>query len=134
MSGVHDSQQDVDIDLGGLFGAIWRNRMRVLLATVACAGAAFVAANLITPRYKSEARILIETREPAFTTGQDRSQGRDQPAYVQLDGGETDWVNPKDSTPDNAAVIDFITRQRIALPEVDANLTKTILQLRGYLK
>lgn len=60
--------------------------------------------------------------------------GRDQPAYVQLDGGETDWVNPKDSTPDNAAVIDFITRQRIALPEVDANLTKTILQLRGYLK
>lgn len=84
MSGVHESQQDVDIDLGGLFGAIWRNRMRVLLATVACAGAAFVAANLITPRYKSETRILIETREPAFTTGQDRSQGRDQPAFDEL--------------------------------------------------
>ena len=81
MSGVHESQQDVDIDLGGLFGAIWRNRMRVLLATVACAGIAFAGANLITPKYKSEARLLIETREPAFTTGQDRAQGGEQPAF-----------------------------------------------------
>lgn len=84
MSGVHESQQDVDIDLGGLFGAIWRNRMRVLLATVACAGVAFVGANLVTPKYKSESRLLIETREPAFTTGSDRAQGREQPAFDEL--------------------------------------------------
>lgn len=84
MSGAH-SQQDVDIDLGGLFGAIWRNRMRVLLATVACAGVAFAGASLVTPRYKSEARLLIETREPAFTTGTDRAQGREQqPALDEL--------------------------------------------------
>lgn len=84
MSGVNESQQDVDIDLGGLFGAIWRNRMRVLLATVACAGMAFVGASLITPKYKGEARLLIETREPAFTTGQDRAQGGEQPAFDEL--------------------------------------------------
>jgi exopolysaccharide transport family protein len=85
MSGAHASQQDVDIDLGGLFGAIWRNRLRVLLATVACAGVAFAGASLITPRYKSEARLLIETREPAFTTGTDRTQGREQqPALDEL--------------------------------------------------
>ena len=84
MSGVHESQQDVDIDLGSLFGAIWHRRMRVLMATVACAGVAFVAANLITPQYKSEARLLIETREPAFTTGQDRTQDRERPALDEL--------------------------------------------------
>ncbi|MCJ8053613.1 Wzz/FepE/Etk N-terminal domain-containing protein [Shinella curvata] len=84
MSGVHESQQDVDIDLGSLFGAIWRNRMRVLLATVAGAGIAFVGASLITPKYKSESRLLIETREPAFTTGTDRTQGREQPAFDEL--------------------------------------------------
>jgi exopolysaccharide transport family protein len=84
MSGVHERQQDVDIDLGGLFGAIWRNRLRVLLATVACAGVAFVGANLIAPKYKGEARLLIETREPAFTTGQDRAQGGEQPAFDEL--------------------------------------------------
>ena len=84
MSGAH-SQQDVDIDLGGLFGAIWRNRLRVLLATVACAGVAFAGASLVSPRYKGEARLLIETREPAFTTGTDRAQGREQqPALDEL--------------------------------------------------
>lgn len=84
MSGVHASQQDVDIDLGGLFGAIWKNRMRVLMATVAAAGIAFAGASLITPSYKSEARLLIETREPAFTTGAERSAGRDQPFLDEL--------------------------------------------------
>lgn len=84
MSGVQGSQQDVDIDLGGLFGAIWRNRMRVLMATVACAGIAFAGASLITPKYKSEARLLIETREPAFTTGTDRTQSREQPPFDEL--------------------------------------------------
>ena len=81
MSGIRN-QQDVDIDLGGLLGAIWRSRMRVLLATVACAGIAFAGASLVTPRYKSEARLLIETREPAFTTGSDRMQGREQPPVL----------------------------------------------------
>ena len=85
MSGLNKSQQDVDIDLGGLFGAIWRNRMRVLLATAACAGVAFVGANLIAPQYKGEARLLIETREPVFTTGQDRAAaGETQLAFDEL--------------------------------------------------
>jgi len=84
MSGLNKSQQDVDIDLGSLFGAIWRKRMRVLLATAACAGVAFLGANLITPKYKSEARLLIEAREPAFTTGQDRAQGGEQPTFDEL--------------------------------------------------
>ncbi len=85
MSGLNKSQQDVDIDLGGLFGAIWRNRMRVLLATAACAGVAFVGASLITPQYKGEARLLIETREPVFTTGQERAPSGDaQTAFDEL--------------------------------------------------
>lgn len=84
MSGVQGSQQDVDIDLGGLFGAIWRNRMRVLMATVVGAGIAFAGASLITPKYKSEARLLIETREPAFTTGTDRTQSREQQPFDEL--------------------------------------------------
>ncbi|MFC6444612.1 GumC family protein [Shinella zoogloeoides] len=85
MSGLNKSQQDVDIDLGGLFGAIWRNRMRVLLATAACAGVAFIGANLITPQYKGEARLLIETRDPVFTTGQERAASSDaQTAFDEL--------------------------------------------------
>jgi exopolysaccharide transport family protein len=67
MSALNDRQQDVDIDLGGLFRAIWRRRARVLLATVAVAALAFAGANMMAPRYDSEARLLIEPREPEFS-------------------------------------------------------------------
>ncbi|KQS63455.1 chain-length determining protein [Rhizobium sp. Leaf371] len=68
MSGFSGNQQDVDIDLGGLFRAIWRRRTRVLLTTVAVAALAFTAAHMISPRYDSEARLLIEPREPEFSS------------------------------------------------------------------
>jgi uncharacterized protein involved in exopolysaccharide biosynthesis/Mrp family chromosome partitioning ATPase len=67
MSGVNGGHQDVDIDLGGLFGAIWRRRGRVLAATVVFAGLAFVGASLMSPDYQSEARLLIESRQPEFS-------------------------------------------------------------------
>ncbi|MDK1385008.1 exopolysaccharide transport family protein [Sinorhizobium sp. 8-89] len=67
MSGIGGGQQDVDIDLGGLFRAVWERRTRLLLATVCVAGAAFVTAKMIAPQYQSETRLLIESREPEFS-------------------------------------------------------------------
>ncbi|WP_426239919.1 GumC family protein [Pararhizobium sp. DWP1-1-3] len=67
MPGVNDGHQDVDIDLGGLFRAIWRRRGRVLLATAAFGGLAFVGANLMSPEYQGEARLLIESRQAEFS-------------------------------------------------------------------
>lgn len=84
MSGGYGAQDDVDIDLGALVRAIWRRRRQVLLATVASAGLAFVGASMIAPSYKSETRLLIEPREPAYTTGGDRSAAR-EPAIDELD-------------------------------------------------
>jgi uncharacterized protein involved in exopolysaccharide biosynthesis/Mrp family chromosome partitioning ATPase len=67
MSGVNGGHQDVDIDLGGLFRAIWRRRRRVLAATVVFAGLAFTGTSLMSPDYQSEARLLIESRQPEFS-------------------------------------------------------------------
>ncbi len=67
MSDVGGVHQDVDIDLGGLVRAIWKQRMRVLMATALCTAAAFVGASLISPDYRSETRLLIESREPEFS-------------------------------------------------------------------
>ncbi len=78
MSAVNNTQQDVDIDLAQLFRAVWRRRVRVIAITLAGACAAFVIAKVISPEYRSEARILIEQRAPAFattTSGNDSSAG-----------------------------------------------------------
>ena len=66
-AGRFGAAQVVDeLDLGALGHALWRRKGWIVGLTLAAAGLAFVAVNLITPRYKSEARVLIETRENIF--------------------------------------------------------------------
>jgi uncharacterized protein involved in exopolysaccharide biosynthesis/Mrp family chromosome partitioning ATPase len=55
-----------DIDLGELGGGLWRRKRLIIGLTLAAAAIAFITVNLMTPRYKSEARVLIETRENIF--------------------------------------------------------------------
>jgi polysaccharide biosynthesis transport protein len=55
-----------EIDLGGLGRALWRRKFLIAGLTLVAAAIAFAAVNFITPRYKSEARVLIETRENIF--------------------------------------------------------------------
>ena len=55
-----------EVDLGALGRALWRKKVLIAGLTLLAAGLAFLVVNLITPRYKSEARVLIETRENIF--------------------------------------------------------------------
>ncbi|MCK9915168.1 Wzz/FepE/Etk N-terminal domain-containing protein [Microbacteriaceae bacterium K1510] len=53
-------------DMRGLGRALWQKRTLILGVTLVAAGAAFLVVNAITPRYRSESRILLETRENVF--------------------------------------------------------------------
>ena len=55
-----------ELDLAALGGALWRRKGLIVALTLLAAGLAFAAVNLVTPRYKSEARVLIETRDNIF--------------------------------------------------------------------
>src|SRR5580704_17013051 len=55
-----------ELDLGALGRALWRRKVPILALTLAAAAIAFIAVSLVTPRYKSETRVLIETRENIF--------------------------------------------------------------------
>ena len=72
MSERRYSDQDADIDLGGLVGAIWRRRMLVLLSTVVMGGAAFGISSVVSPRYQAETRILIDPRNPPLISQQNQ--------------------------------------------------------------
>jgi succinoglycan biosynthesis transport protein ExoP len=54
------------MNLGSVARAIWRNKRSIIGPTLIMAAAAFIGVNLITPRYKSEARVLVEGRENIF--------------------------------------------------------------------
>src|ERR1700731_2775534 len=55
-----------DLDLRVLGQALLRKRVWIIVPTVLAAVLSIAAVNMITPRYKSEARILIDGRENVF--------------------------------------------------------------------
>ncbi|MGN6571292.1 MAG: GumC family protein [Pseudolabrys sp.] len=64
-------------DLRGLGRILWRKKALILGVTLCCAAAAFVIVNSITPRYRSESRLLLESRENVFLRADaDKAQER----------------------------------------------------------
>lgn len=55
-----------DFDLRQIGEGLWRKRWWIALPTIAVAILSFLAVNMVTPRYKSEARILVDGRENIF--------------------------------------------------------------------
>ena len=53
-------------DIRGLGRVLWQKKTMILGITLLAAGAAFIVVNAITPRYKSESRLLLELRENVF--------------------------------------------------------------------
>src|SRR5436305_3620489 len=63
---VNDARIDGELDLSAVRRALVRKKWWVLGPALAVAALTFVGVNLITPKYKSEARVLIEGRENVF--------------------------------------------------------------------
>src|SRR6202140_4311689 len=55
-----------DLDLRAMGQALARKRGWIIVPTVLAAVLSVTAVNMVTPRYKSEARILIDGRENVF--------------------------------------------------------------------
>ena len=66
-----------DIDLHALGGALARKRRWIIVPTMLVLVGSIAIVNLVTPRYKSEARILIDGRENVFLRpSSDRTEER----------------------------------------------------------
>src|ERR1700732_3399131 len=66
-----------DLDLRAIGQALARKRGWIIVPTVLAAVPSVVAVNMVTPRYKSEARILIDGRENVFLRPNgERNEGR----------------------------------------------------------
>ena len=55
-----------ELDLGAVGRALMRKKLWVIMPALVVAALAFVTVNLVSPRYRSEARLLIEGRENVF--------------------------------------------------------------------
>src|SRR5579885_1782449 len=73
---------DGELDLRALGIALWHKKRWIILPTAAAALIAFLAVNMITPRYRSEARVLIENQETAYNRPEADKGGERNPTLV----------------------------------------------------
>ncbi len=72
--------EDGDLDLRALAGALWRRKSWILWPTILVAVLTTIGVNMVTPRYRSEARILYDGRENAFLRPEvDKTLNADRP-------------------------------------------------------
>ena len=116
-------------DIRGLGRVLWQKKMTILAFTMMSAAAAFVVVNAITPRYRSESRLLLEVRENVFMRAEADKNGTDRAT-----------IDPEAVTSQTQVVLsrdlahDVIKKEKLdENPEFDAgaSITRTLLGLIG---
>jgi len=57
---------DPELDLSALGTTLWRKRWKILRPTILVGLVTLLAVQVITPRYQSESRVIVESRDNIF--------------------------------------------------------------------
>jgi uncharacterized protein involved in exopolysaccharide biosynthesis len=102
-------------DLRSLGRVLWGKKTKILAVTLLATAAAFVIVNAMTPRYRSESRLLLETHENVFLR-----------AEADKNGGDRNTLDPDAVTSQTQLVLSrdlarqVIKKEKLAsLPEFD---------------
>jgi exopolysaccharide transport family protein len=71
--------RDADIDMGRLFGAIWRDKFRIIALALILTAIVFGLLSMVSPKYKADARVLLDLSESVYTRPATENQPADQP-------------------------------------------------------
>jgi exopolysaccharide transport family protein len=71
--------RDADIDMGRLFGAIWRDKFRIITIALILTAIVFGLLSMMSPKYKADARVLLDLSESVYTRPATENQPADQP-------------------------------------------------------
>jgi uncharacterized protein involved in exopolysaccharide biosynthesis/Mrp family chromosome partitioning ATPase len=107
---------DFDIDLRALGRAMWRRRLWIIGPVLVVCAIAAIGVSVVTPRYKSEARVLVEGRENAFLRPDAEKVGSDS-----MVGDEQAVVNQVQVALSRDVALDVIRKLKLAeRPEFDS--------------
>ncbi len=125
---------DADLDLPALGSALWRKRWLILVPTLLAALGAYITVQLITPKYFSEVRILIEGRENVYLRPDADKITTDPTVDAEAVASQAQVILSRD------LALEVIKKLNLgALPEFDSTLNgvsplKTLLGILGLVK
>jgi succinoglycan biosynthesis transport protein ExoP len=122
-------------DMRDLGRILWAKKTKILGITLLAAATAFAVVNTMTPRYRSESRLLLETRENVFLR-----------AEADKNGGDRTTIDPEAVTSQTQLVLsrdlarEVIKKEKLAdNPEFDSALRgpsvlRVVLSLFGVVR
>ncbi|MEM7463260.1 MAG: Wzz/FepE/Etk N-terminal domain-containing protein [Pseudomonadota bacterium] len=130
MSGQNELTADVDIDMAGLLGQVWKKKWIVLVLTLLTgAGLLFLLSN-VAPLYKSDARIIIESRESPFTRLNSEQNINSNQFDEQAVGSQVEILSSDDLALKVISELNLTSHPEF-MDEAGPSLTGTILEMFG---
>jgi polysaccharide biosynthesis transport protein len=129
-----NNTSDRDLDLPALGAALWRKRWQIIVPTLLTALGAFIVVQLITPKYFSEARILIESRSNVYLRPDADKITTDPTIDAEAVASQAQIILSRD------LALEVINKLRLGdLPEFDSTLNgvspiQSILGMLGLVK
>ncbi|MGB6939459.1 MAG: exopolysaccharide transport family protein [Xanthobacteraceae bacterium] len=123
-----------DLDMPALGAALWRKRWQIIVPTLLTAPGAFIVVQLITPKYFSEARILIESRSNVYLRPDADKITTDPTIDAEAVASQAQIILSRD------LALEVIKKLRLGdLPEFDSTLNglspiQSILGMLGLVK
>jgi exopolysaccharide transport family protein len=128
MSQVHTDDTNVDIDIGRLFSAVKRNAIKIILAVIIAGVLAFFLVNILSEKYRSEARILIDNREPVYTN-QQQAGGNQQSSVLDERGvtSQMEILKSNDLVKEVARQLDLASYPEFDTPKKASAITSILI-------
>ncbi|MEO0496999.1 MAG: exopolysaccharide transport family protein [Pseudomonadota bacterium] len=124
---------DMVIDLSGIFGALWVAKWRLLFASLIVAGLTFALVQSMSPRFRADAQVFVESRDVQVTRSRD-SAGEVESTRTALDAEGVASVAQLIGSRDNVlqVVRDFGLMDRPEFnPALESGIVQDLLALAG---
>ena len=133
MPDSQSSGSDVDIDIVRLFVAVWERRIAIVSLLLIVSVAAFVLSGMSSPRYRAEARILIESRESPLTSPDQVNSGRAQFLDEQGIASQVEIINSTNLIKSVADQLDLVDNREFS-SAAKPSLVESLLIELGFEK
>lgn len=71
--------RDADIDMGRLFGAVWRDKFRIVTISLILTAIVFGLLSMVSPKYRADTRVLLDLSESVYTRPSTDNQPAERP-------------------------------------------------------
>ncbi|MEO7221036.1 MAG: GumC family protein [Devosia sp.] len=119
--------EDLRMDVGALFGALWARLLRIILVTALLLAATFVILMFVPKLYESSASLLVEDRSSTFTQAAGTTAASPTGGGITIDALMSSQIELVKSRDTLLAVID--TEKLRSVPEFNGSAVSPITML-----